>query len=202
MSVFDYVEIGTSNFDTFAQSNINNTSKGLSIEPIKELIDELPKREGWFFLNAALGNSNGKSKIYRVSREDQEKYKLPDWVDSSSSIGLRNPNVLRVLKEKQLPDSLFAEREINIVNWSNILSTFSIKGIKDLKVDAEGMDIDILLWFFESIPEDFELPFSIKFEAREEMTDKKKMNILLDIMREKGYKFSRAANDIFAHLTK
>lgn len=42
--ILDFIEIGTSDFDTIIQSN--TYKHGLSIEPIKYYIDRLPNKEG------------------------------------------------------------------------------------------------------------------------------------------------------------
>ena len=62
---YDFIEIGTSDFDTLIQSS-NTTTKGISIEPLKFYLDNLPNNDNIIKSNYAVSNFNGKIDIYYV----------------------------------------------------------------------------------------------------------------------------------------
>ena len=56
---FDFVEIGTSDFDT----NLDKRKKGqkiLLVEPVKYYLDKLPNGEGIFKNNCAISDKSGR----------------------------------------------------------------------------------------------------------------------------------------------
>ena len=64
----DFLEIGTSNFDTLIQLADNKTV-GISVEPIKYYLDSLPSPANVLKINAAISITN--------TSEDIELYYIP-----------------------------------------------------------------------------------------------------------------------------
>ena len=54
---YDFIEIGTSNFDTLIQS-CDSTTKGISVDAVKYYIDALPNKENCIKLNLGISNVN------------------------------------------------------------------------------------------------------------------------------------------------
>jgi len=50
---YDFIEIGTSNFDTLIE-NSNETTVGISIEPLKVYLDQLPNLTNVIKINCAI----------------------------------------------------------------------------------------------------------------------------------------------------
>ena len=77
MKKLDFIEIGTSDFQTLTQSCSPN-EMGIAIEPIKYYLDRLPNKPNVIKINAAIvGDENLKEvDVYYVSDENQAKHNL------------------------------------------------------------------------------------------------------------------------------
>ena len=80
----DFIEIGTSNFNTLI--GIKNNKIGLSIKPIKYYLDQLPNKKGCKKIVAAISNVNGTVKVYYVSTKVWKKFGLRKWVRGCNTI--------------------------------------------------------------------------------------------------------------------
>ena len=68
----DFVEIGTSDFDTLIEK-ADSSTVGISIEPVQEYFSRLPEREKVLKINAAISNFDGESTICFVSPGDHPR---------------------------------------------------------------------------------------------------------------------------------
>lgn len=193
---YDFIEIGTSDFRTLIETT--NEEVGLSIEPIKKYLDNLPIRNNVTKVNYGVSNFNGTTKIYYVTPENILKYNLPNWVRGCNSINTPHPTVKKLLKEKH--DNIVTIETIKIVNWKTLITEFNIGGVKLLKIDTEGHDIVILNDYYDNclINEDI-LADIIIFEYNE-LTDKESANELIDKFKTLGYNGS--VNGFDYHLIK
>jgi len=71
----DYVEIGTSDFDTEFQKNDNRI--GISIDAVKYYINKLPDKKSCIKINNGISDFNGYITIYYVPIEEIIRHKLP-----------------------------------------------------------------------------------------------------------------------------
>ena len=85
----DFIEIGTSDFDTEIQKKDNKI--GISIDAVKYYIDKLPNKTGCTKINNGISNFNGEIIINYVSIENIKKYKLPIWVRGCNSVNHYHP---------------------------------------------------------------------------------------------------------------
>ena len=203
MKNFKYIEVGTSNYDTLAHEYAGVDVWGISIEPVKELLDELPTDSKKYKVCGVLNHSDMLvAELFRVSKENQKKYNLPDWVDSSSSLFKLNPNIERELKARGVKiDDAVEKITVRAYNWFTILANYGVSSVEILKVDAEGADLMIVESFLETIamPKwEIDLPNQIIFEARDEMTDQKHLEKMLDSLAQMGYTCRREENNIHA----
>jgi hypothetical protein len=72
---YDFVEIGTSDFDTLIQICDENTV-GISVEPIKYYLDRLPNKSNVIKLQSALSTNDGECDVYYISDDDIQKHSL------------------------------------------------------------------------------------------------------------------------------
>jgi len=196
---YNFIEIGTSNFDTLAEDSRN--SRGLSVEPIQALLSQVKvdSSNNVIKVCAALSETDGHDYIYVVPEADIVKYGLPQWVLSSSSIGVINPNVARAFREKSLDLSLVGKSQIKTISWKTLFEFYSVSFVDYVKVDAEGMDIKIIEWLFDYLEvSSMEHPTTVKFETREEMTDRAALKSLLERLARLGYSTERVGNDTIA----
>ena len=61
--ILDYIEIGTSDFDTLVQ---NTDLTGLSIDPLKIYLDALPNKVNNIKINAAISDFDGFKTAYKM----------------------------------------------------------------------------------------------------------------------------------------
>lgn len=64
---YDFIEIGTSDFDTEIQKHPEK--RGISIEPVKYYLDRLPESRTCKKLNMGISNYTGTGKVNYLSEE-------------------------------------------------------------------------------------------------------------------------------------
>ena len=69
---YDFIEIGSSNFDTEIEKADDNTV-GLSYEPLKMYLDDLPEKLKCKKINKAVSNKNDKLTIFYIKPENIKK---------------------------------------------------------------------------------------------------------------------------------
>jgi len=146
-----FVEIGVGLFGTCHQL-LENGWRGIMIEPLKEVCDKIVPHPNLSVENVAISTEKGTEILLRVN--DENTFKEPSLVLGMS--GLKkgfNP-----LLGKNY-DGLVNEIEVETVTIQDIIEKYKLKEIDFLKVDTEGMDIEILLDYSFDI-----LPTMIKFE--------------------------------------
>lgn len=141
---YDWIEIGTANFDTLCQKadKKNHIVKGLSIEPLKEHLDDLPNVIGVEKLNIAMSDYCGEIDIWWIPLNTIKEEKLPNWVRGCNSVNHPHPTLLKRLGDKYYK---FARVErVPVWNWERLVSEKNISSIEHLKIDTEGHDVIIM----------------------------------------------------------
>lgn len=162
---YDFIEIGTSNFDTLIQQADDNTV-GLSIEPIKYYLDQLPNKNMVKKLNCAVSRTNKKEmlKVYYVPESVIIQNNLPAWLKGCNSVGdyhyqHKKLNIKEYVVTKHVPcipiGTVFDENDVTELDF--------------LKIDTEGSDAQILLYFYEYLKDKntSQYPKKILFESNE-----------------------------------
>ena len=139
---YDFIEIGTSNFDTEIQKANDNTI-GLVVEPLKVYLDDLPNKKNCKKINKAISNKRDKSIIYYIKPEDINKYKLDWWLKGCNSINKPHPTVVDRLKRINRMD-LLNKKLIDVITFEDLVKENNVNKIKLLKIDTEGHDTVIL----------------------------------------------------------
>ena len=185
MPQFDFIEIGTSNFRTLIQKQADDTTVGISVEPLTYYISQLPDRKNVIKENVAISFDDSESDvvIYYIPENVIIDKKLPRWLKGCNSLHDYHPKheLLGVkdlvIKEtvKQIPISkLFAKHNVSSVNL--------------LKIDTEGGDCDILLNLYNYLknkPKSF-YPKKIIFETNS-LTDQNKLKNVMQAYSNLGY---------------
>lgn len=135
---YDFIEIGTSDFDTEIQRA--GDRRGLSVEPIPLYLDRLPNPPSVTKANLAVSNYNGQTSVYYVLPGDINKYRLPSWIRGCNSIGQPHPTVKNYIG--QLP--IIQESKVEVVDFATLCQRYQVEGIDLLKIDTEGHDCTIL----------------------------------------------------------
>jgi hypothetical protein len=184
LNFLDFIEIGTSDFDTEIQTNIGT---GISIEPVKYYIDRLPDKSNVTKLNIGISNYNGKSFVYYLSPENIEKYDFPHWVRGCNTINSYHKTVENLCKEKKIKiEDVSNCYEIDVKTLFSLFMEKQINGVYYVKIDTEGHDTVILKKFYEDIPSNIYLPHKILFESNT-LSNQTEVNEIITLYESKGY---------------
>jgi FkbM family methyltransferase len=183
--IYDFIEIGTSDFDTEIQKN--DSRVGLSIEPVKYYLERLPNRTRCKKLNMAISNYNGTGNVFFVNDTNIQKYKLPNWVRGCNTINSYHKTVCNLLEKHKLPvEEVIDSYEIKIQTLDKVLLENKVEFVYYLKIDTEGHDVVILKKFCEDIVKNAHFPHIILFESNE-LTSRKDLDEIIELYGQKGY---------------
>lgn len=152
--IADFVEIGTSNFDTVSQ-HVSDTDNfvGFAVEPARHYLDSLPVRRGVKKVHAAIvtapttsssSNSDGAVvdttvDLYYVPEEVIDRLGLFYYLKGCNSIGGYHPGHLELnVKQHVVVD------KVPTLTLTAFLRGEKIRRIRLLKIDAEGYDLTIM----------------------------------------------------------
>jgi len=195
---YDFIEIGTSNFDTLAISSPDD-QLGIVVEPIKRYIDSLPDRENVIKVNAAIsmdGNTDD-AKIYYIPEE---------IIDSNSDVPFffKGCNSLNEYHPLHLEHDLKHLVKIDVVPCMTILDLFKkydVESVTYLQTDTEGADAGILTQLQNYMLNDNTSfrPKRIKFEAKY-MSQEDQERILYNFIKNMNYIAEEVSYDITLRL--
>jgi hypothetical protein len=83
---YDFIEVGTANFDTLLEKVNDNSIHGVSIEPLSFYLEQLPDKKNIVKVNAALSNTDGTTNIYYIESSKIQELQLPNFISGSNSI--------------------------------------------------------------------------------------------------------------------
>lgn len=184
----DYIEIGTSDFDTLVETL---DGSGITIEPLSFYLNKLPNKKNNIKLNVAVSDKDGEEIIYYVNPEDISRYNLPDWIKGCNSIKLPHPSVVNVLNETNLTH-LYKKELIKVITWDNIIREHNVISVDFLKLDTEGHDTVILNSILDSKLNI--LPNKILFESNI-LTKREDIDKILIRLKDRGYVIKEDYND-------
>lgn len=159
----DFIEIGTSNFDTLIQKSTDLT-RGISVEPIKHYLDQLPNKKNVKKINCAISDNKIEKyvNIFYIPESVILKKNLPNDLKGCNSINEYHPahkklNLTHLVKIEKV-------RQMTI---SELLIENNVGSIEFLQLDTEGNDTKILidLRSYLSDKSDYFHPNYIKFES-------------------------------------
>lgn len=169
----DFVEIGTSDFDSLAQQ-CTDAAQGMSVEPVRYYLDRLPSRPGLLKICAAVGSPRGDTQVFYVPDHVIQQHALPDWMRGCNSVGdyhwqHRALALQHLVRRDTVPRLPLGE----------ILRQHDVTELDFLKLDTEGQDSHILLEFWPWAQQHL-LPGRIQFESNE-LTPQDMINRVIDV---------------------
>lgn len=140
---YDFVEIGTSDFDTLIEL-ANDSTIGLSIEPINEYLKRLPNKPNVTKINAAISidGTDSPVNIFYVKHNLLDEF-YP-YVRGCNKIGSCHPLLLQHENIQKDPEKYIEKTLVNQITFKQLYSTYKIEDIDLLKIDTEGFDCVIL----------------------------------------------------------
>ena len=148
---YDYVDIGSSNFDNSANFAINDPSINvLLVEPLNFYIEYFKSngfegKENIKLCNSAISDTEGTSIIYFLSEEYIEKM-FPDklWLKGCNRLDNQHPIVVLELQEKGIDLNVIQKLEIKKITFDMLCNLYKIESIGKLTIDTEGHEHFIL----------------------------------------------------------
>lgn len=141
----DFLEIGTSNFDTLIQT-CDDSQIGISVDAIQYYLDCLPTKPNVKKIHNAISSNRASDsiKIYYIPEDIIQSNNLYSWFKGCNSIGdyhfqHKNHGVTHLVKIEDVP----------LINIDEFLIQNNIRKIKYLKIDTEGHDCVILNGLFK-----------------------------------------------------
>ena len=171
---FDFVEIGTSDFDT--NLNIKKPNeKILLVEPISDYLGKLPEGRNIVKAHFSISDKNGEEKMFYVKEAIIKKYGFPDWIRGCNSLGKKHVTVVRLLKEWKLPKDLISVENVRVLSFENLIYLYDISQIGFLKIDTEGHDHIILKSVLDCLGRKMVKIDKIQFEFNDAFGNTKKL---------------------------
>lgn len=194
---YDFIEIGTSDFDTLIE-DCDDFTTGISIEPIKYYLDRLPNKRNVNKVLAAMSDKEGFIDVYYIENDKIIEHNLPWWVRGSNSVNKPHPFTVKEIGE-ELYNEIVTIQRVPTITWNMIIDKYNISSIEYLKVDTEGHDHVILNQYLDICEKNPNLlAKKIKFEYHVEVSNLEEMDKV--IKRFKGYNIQKVNSDII--LTK
>lgn len=189
---FDFIEIGTSDFDTLIEGASDETI-GLSVEPLSHYLDKLPNKKNVKKINCAIAfdNIERDCTIYFLPESVISENNLKSWLKGCNSI-----NDYHYQHKRFKIEHLVETKIIKQIPISKLLTDNNVRKIKHLKIDTEGGDCDILLNLKNYLQDktfDF-YPDMITFETNK-LTSKEKVAHVINLYNQLGYIVHNKTND-------
>ena len=187
---YDFIEIGTSNFDTLIQSADDNT-KGISVDAVKYYIDCLPDKLNCKKINVGISNVNTTLYVYYIPENLIQQNKLPYWFKGCNCINTYHP-----LHISHNVSHLCQIDKVKVITTYELFYMNKVRNVKYLKIDTEGHDVTILktlFYYIKCLPVIF-YPNKILFETNEH-SDSKEVDDLIDLYCSIGYKLKKRGYD-------
>jgi hypothetical protein len=194
---YDFIEIGTSNFDTLIEAADDNTV-GLSIEPIGRYLDQLPDRARVKKLAIAVARDNqwGFMDVYYVPERVIRARGLPDWLRGCNSVGDYHPKHTELAVR-----DLVQIATVELIPIGELFICHDVTELDYLKIDTEGADCDIMLHLYEFLKTEpaARYPKKILFESNE-LADRSQVELIKSLFNTLGYRVIRSGYDTVLEL--
>lgn len=148
---YDFIEIGTADFDTLVEQDWPEDVRGICVEPRADLLANLIDRVNVIKVNAAISSEDGFAPLCYVEIEEflKDAGVIVHYFRGISMLYNWHPGVLTWVEEGHIPESAVKEQMVTVGTWPTFASTYDITAIGYLKIDTAGHDIVILRQYFE-----------------------------------------------------
>lgn len=187
---YDFIEIGTSNFDTLIQSADDNT-KGISVDAVKYYIDNLPDKLNCKKINVGVSNINSSLNVYYIPENIIEQNNLQYWFKGCNCLNKFHP-----LHIKHNVTHLCKIEKVKVITTYELFYQNNVRHVKYLKIDTEGHDTIILkslFFYLKFLPMIF-YPNKILFETNEN-SNSKEVDEVIQLYCSLGYKLKTRGYD-------
>lgn len=177
-----FVEIGSNYFDTLLYLAKDKGWQGLLVEPVPEYFKKIEKVNGVSYENSAISTEKKSVPFFYVTQATIKKYKLGDWMRGVGSVDKNHI---------ENPEQNVTEITVPMITVADLLNKYKITKIDYLKIDAEGLDCQILKQFnVSAIPD-------IVFEWRNCTTTD--IDKAMEQLLRNGFSYTVEGDNVVAH---
>lgn len=141
----DFVEIGTSDFETLSHEAQEHAT-GLAVEALPFYLARLPVRRGVTKVNAAVVGSADAGRpirMFYIDPEDIRRNGLPAWLKGCNQVHAPHGEGLRELRRRGM-GKLMRNVSVPARTFGSIMSEHGVRSIGLLKLDVEGQEANIV----------------------------------------------------------
>ena len=201
MSKF-FIEIGTADFDTCEDLALQGW-KGIFVEPVKHLLDNLMRYEGCEYVNAAILEENRPTTIYSLANPKENWQKGISFTSEAEAWGLEIWNQTGQKGDATQKEFLdvcdnseeMIKNEVEGMTLDTLLDKYDVKHIDFLKIDIEGQEYKILDSYSWKIK-----PEEIKIEYEHMSTNNVDYKVYVKMLEDMDYVVKVGENDLYAVL--
>ena len=144
LTAVDFIEVGTSNFDTLLQAATLSASPqdiaGLSVEALPHYLARLPDSSKTLTkVNAAIvpeDFKNGTSQnMFFIHPRDITRLKLPSWLMGCNRMGAPHPEAVKALSGRKLSMHLIRNVSVPLLSFRSLLDRYCIASVGFLKLE-------------------------------------------------------------------
>ena len=182
-----FIEIGTADFDTY-EHLAQQGWKGIFVEPVKPLLDNLERFEGCIYENNAITAEPKHCKI---------KYYDPEWAKGwQRGVGNTDMDMNHFHSNPQWKEY---ERVmyLHTITLDDLIKKHNVKRIDKLKIDTEGTEHEILDSYSWVIK-----PKELKIEYEHWKNRNIKVGDYIKMLNDKGYECSMDEHDLVGVLNE
>ena len=185
---YDWIEIGTANFNTLGAGGAAPLSRGALVEPLAVYLDQLIDSPNIAKVNAAICKYEGRASIYYIPPDTITALGLPWWLHGCNS--MHKPHTLNIkeLESRGLSLINITETAVECITWATLVGMLNVGRVNFLKIVAEGGDCEIVsqvLLLGEARPH--LLPARIRFQTNEH-TIEEVINATILALETRGYR--------------
>jgi hypothetical protein len=184
---FDYVDIGTSDFETSLDTRSSVSESVLLVEPLFDYLRNIPDEENVYKANFAISNVSGWGELHHIPRRVIEEYSLAPWLRGCNSLNKPHITAQKYLAEFGLDPGLMKVQKVRIIPFYSLLVAYEIDSIGRLKVDTEGHDHVILHSVSDCIEQMGLKIQQIQFEYLEVFENTKTLDAEIKFLQHLGY---------------
>lgn len=187
---YDFIEIGTSNFDTLIEQ-ANDDTVGISIDVVKHYIDCLPNKLNCKKINVGISNIKSDVDVYYIPEHIIKQNNLPNWFKGCNCINNFHP-----LHIKHKVQHLCKIEKVKVITPEELFYQNNVRSVGFLKIDTEGHDTIILkslFYYIKNLPTIF-YPKKILFESNEH-SKKEYVDEIIQLYHSIGYKLVNRGYD-------
>ena len=190
---YNFIEIGTSNFRTEIQASAEKKDSrvGISVEPLKYYLDQLPEIPNVQKVHAAITDvaETDTVDVYWIPHETIVEHKLQWFLRGCNSIGDYHPGHI-----KRRLTHLVEKVSCPLLTVEQLIQMHNVTKVDLVKIDTEGHDPYIMNGFYDLIVSNKLEVGKFIFESNV-LTDPKLVDDVIDKFKNLQYRWHRSRID-------